>query len=54
MDYKLSILIPTRETDLPMVDTLMKEIRSQDKNQEVEILTYMNNGEHSIGYGSNL
>lgn len=53
MDYKLSILIPTRETDWPLVDTLMKEIRSQDKNNEVEILTYMNNGEHSIGYYRN-
>lgn len=53
MDYKLSILIPTRESDWPMVDTLMKEIRSQDKNSDVEILTLMNRGEHSIGYYRN-
>lgn len=53
MNYKLSLLIPTRETDWPLVDTLMKEIRSQDKNNEVEILTLMNRGEHSIGYYRN-
>lgn len=50
---KLSLLIPTRETDWPLVDTLMKEIRSQDNNSEVEILTLMNRGEHSIGYYRN-
>lgn len=49
MDSKLSILIPCLERDWKNCEQLMIQL----KHPETETLTYLNKGEHSIGYYRN-
>ena len=52
MTCKLSILIPSLHTRTDMFCALQKELQRQ-KTEEVQIISYIDSGENSIGYKRN-